>query len=87
MPGACNSSLTSIYLAALIKSNDLKCFGYEKVLEPITSALLILEQSGIFVTTLGRKVKGTIQCVVADNLGAHSITRFVENFTGLYVDR
>lgn len=36
---------------------------------------------------LGRPVKGTVQCMVADNLGAHSIVRFVENFTGSYVCR
>lgn len=36
---------------------------------------------------LGRTLKGTVQCVVADNLGAHSIAGFVENFTGSYVCR
>ncbi|KAK0135157.1 hypothetical protein N1851_029028 [Merluccius polli] len=53
----CNSALSSIYLAALIKSNDLKCYGYDKVLEPVIDDLVILEQSGIFVTKLGRTVK------------------------------
>lgn len=49
--------------------------------------LVILEQSGIFVSKLGRTVKGTVQCVVTDNLVAHSIAGFVENFTGSYVCR
>lgn len=35
-----------------------------------------MEQSGIFATKLGRTVKGTGQCVIADNLGAHSIGGF-----------
>lgn len=87
LPPGCNSTLSSIYLAALIKSNDLKCYGYEKVLEPLINDLVILEQSGIFVTKLGRTVKGTVQCVVADNLGAHGIAGFVENFSGSYVCR
>lgn len=87
LPPGCNSALTSIYLAALIKSNDLKCYGYEKVLKPVINDLVILEQSGIFLSKLGRTVKGTVQCVVADNLGAHSIAGFFENFSGTYVCR
>ncbi|XP_049333152.1 uncharacterized protein LOC125804583 isoform X1 [Astyanax mexicanus] len=87
LPPACSSALSSIYLAALIKSNDLKYYGYEKVLEPLIKDLTVLEQYGIFVTKLGRTVKGTVQSVVADNLGAHSIAGFVENFSGSYVCR
>lgn len=87
LPPLYHSSLSSIYLAALIKSDDLKSFGYENVLKPLINDLVILEQSGIFVSKLGRTVKGTVQCVVADNLGAHSIAGFVENFTGSYVCR
>lgn len=85
-PG-CNSALSSIYLAALIRSSDLKCYGYEKVLKPLIDDLVILEESGIFLSKLGRTVKGTVHCVVADNLGAHSIAGFVENFSGTYVCR
>ena len=80
LPPGCNSALSFIYLAALIKSNDLKCYGYEKVLKPVINDLIILDQSGIFLSKLGRTVKGTVQCVVADNLGAHSIAGFVENW-------
>lgn len=87
LPPGCNSALPSIYLAALIKSNNLKCYGYEKVLKPVINDLVILEQSGIFLSKLGRTVKGTVQCAVADNLGAHSIAGFVENFSGTYVCR
>lgn len=87
LPPGCNSALSSIYSAALIKSNDLKCYGYEKVLNPVINDLIMLEQSGIFLLKLGRTVKGTVQCVVADNLGAHSIAGFVENFSGTYTCR
>ncbi|XP_023198103.1 uncharacterized protein LOC111610076 [Xiphophorus maculatus] len=87
LPQGCNSNLSSIYLAALIKTNDLKCYGYEKVLEPLLNELVILEQEGVFVSKLGRAVKGTVQCVVADNLAAHSLGGFVENFTGSYICR
>lgn len=64
LPPGCSSALSSIYLAPLIKSNDLKCYGYEKVLEPVIKDLVILEQCGIFVAKLGRTLKGTVQCVV-----------------------
>lgn len=87
LPPGCNSALSSIYLAALIKGNDVKTYGYEKVLQPLINDLVVLEQNGIFVTKLGKTVKGTVQCVVADNLGAHSIAGFVENFSGSYVCR
>lgn len=35
----------------------------------------------------GKKIKGTIFCVIADNLGAHSIGGFLESFSGSHVCR
>lgn len=87
LPPGCHSSLSSIHLAALINSNDVKQYGYEKVLEPLVDDLVTLEQHGFFVSKLGKTIKGTVQCIVADNLGAHSIAGFVENFSGTYVCR
>ena len=46
-----------------------------------------LEEEGLYIPALGRKVKGTVFSVVADNLGAHSMGGFVENFSGSYVCR
>lgn len=86
IPG-CHSSLSSIHLAALIKSNDVKVYGFEKVLEPLITDLRTLEQHGIYVDKLGKTLKGTLQCVVADNLGAHSIAGFVESFSSRHVCR
>lgn len=51
----------------------------------MTSDLITLEQNRVFVSKLGKTLKGTMQCVVADNLGAHSIAGFVESFSGRYV--
>ncbi|XP_059898811.1 uncharacterized protein LOC132461193 isoform X1 [Gadus macrocephalus] len=87
LPPGSHSSLSSIYLAALINSDDVKLYGYDIVLEPLISDILILEQHGIFVPKLGKCVKGTIQCVVADNLGAHGIAGFLESFSGAYICR
>lgn len=87
LPPGCHSSLPSIQLAALINSNDVKIHGYEKVLEPLITDLITLEEHGVFVEKLGKTFKGTSQCVVADNLAAHGIAGFVESFSGKYVCR
>ncbi|XP_028332484.1 uncharacterized protein LOC114481687 [Gouania willdenowi] len=87
LPPGCHSSLSSIYLALLCRSDDVKKYGYEKVLEPLLRDLVILENQGIFIEQLGDFVKGTIQCVVADNLGAHGIAGFIESFSAQYMCR
>lgn len=87
LPPGCHSSLSSIYLALLCRSDDVRKYGYEKVLEPLLRDLAILESQGIFIAQLGDFVKGTIQCVVADNLGAHGIAGFIESFAGEYICR
>lgn len=46
-----------------------------------------LEQEGVFIPLLGRCLKGTIQLVAADNLGAHSLAGFNESFSGGYICR
>ena len=85
-PG-CQSSLSSIHLALLVRSLDLKEYGYEAVLEPLIRDLVSLEQHGLFLPKLGKCVKGTVQCVIADNLGAHSIAGFLEYFLRGHVCR
>lgn len=82
LPPGSHSKLTSIYLATLCKSDDVKTYGYENVLEPLLQDLSILEHHGVFISQLGQFVKGSIQCVIADNLGAHAIVGFVESFSG-----
>lgn len=58
-----------------------------KVLEPLIQDLTILEKHGVFVSQLGKFVKGSVQCVIADNLSAHGIGGFVESFAGGYICR
>lgn len=57
------------------------------MLKPLVNDLITLEQKVLFIAKLGKTVKGFVQCVVADNLGAHSIAGFVENFSGQYICR
>lgn len=81
------SALTSIQLALLCKSVDVKQFEYKVVLDPLLKDLVTLEQVGVFISCLGRNIKGALHCVVADNLGAHAISGLVESFNGPYVCR
>ena len=50
------------------------------MLELLLMDLRTLERDGLFVPGLGKVLKGTVACVVADNLGAHSVAGFVEAF-------
>lgn len=76
----------SIFLAALCKAEDVKRLGYNVVLEALLKDL-VLEEKGLYVPALGRRVKGSVFRVVADNLGAHSLGGFVESFSSAYVCR
>ncbi len=87
LPPGSHSALSSIYLTLLCKSDDVKLYGYGKVLEPLLQDLCVLEEHGVFISKLGKFVKGTVHSVVADNLGAHSLAGFVESFSGQYVCR
>lgn len=67
-----HSSLTSIYLAVLCKANDAMKYEFSQVFEPSLTDLKSLEEDGVFVSSLGRFIKGTVFCVIADNHGAHA---------------
>ncbi len=71
----------------LCKANDAKKYGYSHVLEPLLTDIKTLEQDGVFVSSFGRFIKGTVFCVIADNLGAHAVGGFLENFSGAHVCR
>ncbi|XP_051813199.1 uncharacterized protein LOC127536542 isoform X3 [Acanthochromis polyacanthus] len=87
LPPGCHSSLSSIYLAVLCKSDDVKNYSFDNVLEPLLTDLKTLEDHGVYVPLLGTSLKGTVHSVVADNLGAHSIAGFIESFSGDYFCR
>ena len=74
------STLPLIHLAVLGKSVDVKLFGYDAFLYPLIKDIKSLEKHGVFVEVLGKFVKGTVFCVCADNLGAHSLAGFHESF-------
>lgn len=84
LPPGSHSSLSSIYLALLAKSDHIKKYGYAKILKPLLQDLKILEDQGVYIALLGHFLKGTVHSVVADNLGAHSLAGFQESFSGDY---
>jgi len=57
------------------------------IFEPLLHDIVTLEQQGLFIPQLGSFLKGTVQCVIADNLGAHGLAGFVESFSGKYFCR
>lgn len=81
LPARFRSRLTSIQLALLGKSVDIKQYGYAKFLEPLLKDIKCLEQEGIFIEAVGQFVKSSVYCVCADNLGAHCLAGFSESFT------
>lgn len=85
VPSELRSQLTSIYLALLCKANDVKKYGYARVLEPFLKDLTTLEKEGIFFLQVGRNIRGIVVCVTADNLSAHSLSGLVESFSGYYI--
>lgn len=87
LPPGSSSTLSSVYLALLCKSYYVKTFGYKKIFEPLLHDIVTLEQQELFIPQLGSFIKGTIQCVIADNLEAHGLTGFVESFSGKYFCR
>ena len=80
LPARYKSSLSSIYLALLCKSEHIKIYGYNRVLEPLIKDIQYLETVGVFVEKLACNVKGTILHVASDNLAAHSLGGFQESF-------
>ncbi|CAN7951867.1 unnamed protein product [Ixodes pacificus] len=73
------STRDHIQLALLFAEKDIKTFGIEKMFDLLLRDLLDLELNGILFD--GVHVKGTVICILGDNLGSHFIGGFTENFS------
>lgn len=80
LPSKFRSTLPLIQLACLGKTVDVRQFGYDAFLYPLIKDLGFLEKIGVYIEALDTFVKGTVFCVCADNLGAHSLAGFQEAF-------
>lgn len=76
-----------IELAALCKVPDIQKCGHQRAFGPLLQDLCTLEQDNVFIECLGESVRGTVSCVVSDNLAAHALAGFVQCFTAGYICR
>ncbi|KAG5271297.1 hypothetical protein AALO_G00178160 [Alosa alosa] len=82
-----NSSLQNIHLVSLFHAEDIKTYGFGKILAPLVQDILTLETSGIQLSLFDHTVYGSIIQVTGDNLGLHSLFGFVESFSARYYCR
>ena len=82
-----NSVLSNIHLVALFHAQDIKTYGFSKILDPVVQDIKELETKGIQVPFYDQNVYGTIVQVTGDNLGIHSLFGFVESFSARYCCR
>lgn len=76
-----------INLLALCKDKDLRNYGFGKVLKPFIDDLKEIERIGLQINE-NLRVFAYLMVCLGDNLGAHQIGGFVENFrTNLYFCR
>jgi len=74
------SAVHILNLATLARHDDVRFFGFNKYLHPLLADLSFLESNGIYVEALGATIKGTVSCIVSDNLSAHAVGGFTESF-------
>ena len=73
------STIDQIQLALLCLEKDMKYFGVDTIFSKLVSDLCELEKNGIPFN--GQIYKGTVVCIMGDNLGSHMIGGFTENFS------
>jgi len=78
-----NSKLSNIFLAALIKSVDLKEFGNDPCLIQLIDEINYLEKEGLTIfTNFGKfHVYFILGLVLRDNLGLNSVLEFSKSFS------
>ncbi|ELU09809.1 hypothetical protein CAPTEDRAFT_209587, partial [Capitella teleta] len=74
------SSLQAIQLVLLVYVQDLKVYGFNKVVKPLLEDLHVLENEGVQCGPV--KLRGTVIALAGDNLASHSICGFMESFSG-----
>lgn len=67
-------------LVLLCREQDFKYFGHNQVFNTLVQDIKELEMNGITLED-GEVLKGTLCAIAGNNLGSHSIGRFLENFS------
>lgn len=83
IPPEYRSMVETLQLVLLCKEVDFKTFGQEKVFSRLITDLKLLEEKGIELKD-GYVRKGSIACILGDNLGSHTVGGFVESFSAAY---
>lgn len=88
-PCSDNSKLENIFLAATIKSIDLKSFGTEPCLKHLVSVLIDLEMNGLKVKTRDESidVHFILALILGDNPGLNEFLDFNSSFSSNYFCR
>ncbi|XP_066590584.1 uncharacterized protein [Prorops nasuta] len=83
LPSHLLSKIDNIHLVLLCVENNIKYFGWEKVLQLLIHDLTVLEKDGITINVNYQKITffGTVVAVLGDNLGSHQVGGFTENFS------
>lgn len=79
IPNYFRSKGDQIQLVLLCTENNLKNFGFDKILQRTISDIQIIEKFGITVDSV--TFYGSLFCVLGDNLGSHQIGGFMESFS------
>jgi len=84
-----SSKLTHIFLAALLKSKDLKSFGNDLCLKKLIEDLNSLEEDGLIINTSDgpKLVYFILGLITGDNLGINCICDFSKSFSANYFCR
>jgi hypothetical protein len=83
LPSCLNSKVENIFFTLCYHTDDVKLFGWKKVLKPVVGELQKLESDGMSLMLNGEVVefRVIVSCVTGDNLFLNSILGFTESFT------
>lgn len=73
------SAVDPLQLILLCKETDVAYFGLPRVLEPLIEELIKLENHGLEIR--GQNLKVNTLVLLGDNLGTHTVSGFLENFS------
>lgn len=82
-----DSKMENIFLAAVIKSKDIKIHGTEKCLGTLVNELKFLEEEGVDIWTSDGKlyhVHFILGLILGDNLGLNNLLGFNKSFNGMF---
>ncbi|XP_022176334.1 uncharacterized protein LOC111037844 [Myzus persicae] len=84
-----SSKLNNIFLAALLKSHDLKSYGNDLCFKQLVEEFNSLEKNGILINTPDgpKTVHFILGLIIGDNLGLNSVCDFGKSFAANYFCR